>query len=230
MDPDAETITTAGGGGTTAPATTSESTTTVPPLPGSSRQEKFREMVRKKLLTGGSELLLNDRAITDGDVGILIEELKKHGEACGRGGTKVGENPDFSASEYYIPVTKIDLVGNFIGDQGCVLLAKFLKSSLSSVTDIDLFGNEVHADGCRALAGALCSVPAGMSSAQQKQGDDDLNRLTVLDVRSNPVGTEGKAYLIQAKKQRPSIAVYHDDMAPSNEGGVLGPCGNCVIS
>ena len=167
------------------------------------RTAKFEQMVARKLSEGSSECLLNDRAITDADLEIVITALKEQSIRIQDGGQDaVG----------LVPVAKLDLVGNFITDKGCAYLSDFLQGPLSKVTDVDLFGNDIRAEGATVLANALrCGGP-----------------LTCVDLRSNPIGPEGSKALLMAKKDRPSIAVYYDDMPTGNAG--MPTCPGCAVS
>jgi hypothetical protein len=186
---------------------------TATPSPTAERDQRtvqFETMLAKKLSSHTSECILNDRAITDAEVRILVKALVEHAEA--------GERQSGVGLGHFVPIAKLDLVGNFISDDGCETLTTFLQSEQSSVTDVDLFGNNVHARGAAALAREL-----------KRQG----TKLTVLDLRSNPLGVQGEKQLIEVKKSVPSAAVYFDHMpgATGNTGGASLQCpGGCSVS
>lgn len=161
------------------------------------RAARFDALLEKKMAKCGCECLLNDRSITDADARAVARDLARHTH-----------------------IAKVDLVGNFIGDDGAAALAALLRQPRASgVTDVDLYGNQVGPAGAAALADALRANPS----------------FVVLDLRSNPVGAEGARALAAAKAARPEIAVYYDAMTAAGSGGVAGwlcpgVLGRCVAS
>lgn len=150
--------------------------------------KKFEEMLQKKMSRCGTECLLNDRSIGDDEVDIIVRELTKHSQ-----------------------IIKLDLVGNFIGDEGCRKLARLLSSPACSITDVDLYGNRIGDAGAEALSEAIRAT----------------DKLSVVDLRANPLGMDGKKALVAAKAQRPAAAIYYDAMPASGTTGGLRSFAQC---
>jgi hypothetical protein len=169
--------------------------------------QKFLELVRKKLqpavLDGNAgECLLNDRNIGDTELALLVTELEGLRNTA--------------------KLTKLDLVGNVIGDAGAARLAEYLASDYCSIQELDLYGNRIGDSGALSLAKGVL---------KRDRAEDGRSGLSVLDLRANPIGPAGIKEIAYAKSVNHSIVIYYDNMLPARPPPFLRcPCGDCSVS
>ena len=134
-----------------------------------------------------------------------------------------GSNPDKGYESYFRPHVEIalgklqtrleasrgaptlNLADSFIGDDGCEIVAKFIKDS-PNLTTLELRGNNIGPDGASALGNAVAlsssirnlslewnSIANGTSVLAEAMTRN--SSITNLDLRNNRIGPEGIAHI-----------------------------------